>query len=222
MSVLPALFYLTSFIVLTYPLIRKFSTHLFADPWDGLVFHWNLWWVNKAVTELHQSPWHTMYLEHPFGVSLFPHTLNVFNGFIAIPLLRVLTLIQVYNVIVIFSMVASGVTAFLLAHYFTRSYWPSLIAGFVFTFSSYHFAHMEGHLNLVSLEWVPLFVLCWYVLVVRPGIPMAVAAGLVLFAVILCDYYYFFYCVLIGVVIFLWHGLRTKNPVFLNEGISSP
>ena len=217
LGVLPALFYLTSFIVLTYPLIRRFSTHLFADPWDGLVFQWDLWWVNKAVTELHQSPWQTSYLNYPFGVSLLPHTLNIFNGFVAIPLLRFLTLVQVYNVLVIFSFAACGVTAFLLAHYFTRSYWSSLFAGFVFTFSSYHFAHMEGHLNLVSLEWVPLFVLCWYVLMVRPGITMAIAAGIVLFAVILCDYYYFFYCSLISVIIFAWYGLHTKNAGFFLE-----
>jgi hypothetical protein len=217
LGVLPALFYLTTFIVLTYPLIRRFSTHLFADPWDGLVFYWNLWWVNKAVTDLHQSPWHTSYLNYPFGVSLLPHTLSPFNGFLAIPLLRFLTLIQVYNVLVIFSFAASGLTAFLLAHYFTRSYWPSIFAGYVFTFSSYHFAHMEGHLNLVSLEWVPLFVLCWYILVVRPGVTIAITTGIVLFAVILCDYYYFFYCILIGVIIFVWHGLRTKNPGFFLE-----
>jgi len=214
LGVLPALFYFTSFIVLTYPLIRRFSTHLFADPWDGVVFYWNLWWVNKAVTDLHQSPWHTSYLNYPFGVSLLPHTLNVFNGFLAIPLLRSLTPIQVYNVLVTFSFAACGVTAFLLAHYFTRSYWSSIFAGYVFTFSSYHFAHMEGHLNLVSLEWVPLFVLCWYIVVVRPGVTIAIAAGIVLFAVLLCDYYYFFYCTLIGLIIFVWHGLRTKNAGF--------
>src|SRR5438132_10730485 len=96
MGILPALFYLTSFIVLTDPLILRFSTRLFADPWDGFVFQWNLWWVNKAITDLHQSPWHTSYLHYPFGVSLLPHTLNVFNGFLAIPLLRFLTLSEVY------------------------------------------------------------------------------------------------------------------------------
>jgi hypothetical protein len=217
LGVLPVLFYFTSFIVLTYPLIRRFSTHLFADPWDGVVFYWNLWWVNKAVTDLHQSPWHTSYLNYPFGVSLLPHTLNVFNGFLAIPMLRFMTPIQVYNVLVIFSFAACGVTTFLLALYFTRSYWSSLFAGYVFTFSSYHFAHMEGHLNLLSLEWVPLFVLCWYILVVRPGVTIAIAAGIVLFAVLLCDYYYFFYCTLIGLIIFAWHGLRTKNAGFFLE-----
>ena len=214
LGLLPALFYLPSFIVLTYPLIRSFSTQLFADPWDGVVFYWYLWWVNKAVTELHQSPWHTSYLNYPFGVSLLPHTLNVFNGLLAIPLLRIMTPIQVYNVLVIFSFVTSGTTAFLLAYYFTRSYWSSIVAGAVFTFSSYHFAHMEGHLNLVSLEWVPLFVLCWYILLDRPGVTIAIAAGVVLFAVLLCDYYYFLYCSLIGVVIFGWHGVRTRNARF--------
>jgi hypothetical protein len=217
LGVFPAAFYLTGFVALTYPLIRSFSTQLFADPWDGVVFYWAQWWVNKAVTELHQPPWYTFYLNYPFGVSLLPHTLNTFNGFLAIPLLRVLTPIQVYNVLVIFSFVACGVTSFLLAYHITRSYGPGLFAGTVFTFSSYHFAHMEGHLNLVSLEWVPLFVLCWYVVLERPSVSFALAAGISLFAVLLCDYYYFFYCVLIGLIVFAWRGLHTRNALFFLE-----
>ena len=211
LGLVPALLYLASFIVLTYPLIRRFSTHLFADPWDGVVFYWDLWWVNKAVTELHESPWHTFYLNYPFGVSLLRHTLHPFNGFLAIPLLRVLTLLHAYNLLVILSFTACGVTTFLLAYHVTRAYWPSLLAGYVVTFSSYHFAHMDGHQNLVSLQWVPLFVLCWYILMVRPRIITAVAAGLVLFATMLCDYYYFLYGILTGLIIAIWHGLHTKN-----------
>lgn len=52
LSVFPIVFYLTFFCILTYPLIWKFSTHFFADQGDGLQHVWNIWWVNKAVTEL--------------------------------------------------------------------------------------------------------------------------------------------------------------------------
>ncbi|MCI0528739.1 MAG: hypothetical protein L0Y56_14975, partial [Nitrospira sp.] len=170
MGVLPILFYFIFFCSLTYPLILSFSTHLFADQGDGLQNVWNLWWVNKAVTQLHQSPWHTSYLHYPHGASLLGHTLNPLNGFLGIGLLKFLTLFEVYNVLVVFAFVVSGWTAFLLAYHFTHSYGSSLIAGYIFTFSNYHFAHAQGHLNLESLEWLPLFVLCWYKLMTKPGL----------------------------------------------------
>ena len=215
MALFPIFFYFFIFCILTSPLILKFSTHFFADKGDGLYQAWNIWWVNKAVTELHQSPWWTFYLHYPHGVSLVGHTLNPFNGFMGIILLKFLTLIQAHNFIVIFSFAAGGLTAFWLAYYFTRSYWASLIAGFIFTFSNYHFAHAEGHLNLVSLEWIPLFMLCWYILITRPGILMAIASGIALFLVFLCDYYYFLYCVLAGCLIIIWHAAKSRDFFFI-------
>ena len=210
----PAVIYFVAFCILTWPLIFSFHTHFFADTGDGLQNVWNIWWINKAVTELHQNPWHTTFLHYPQGASLLGQTLNPFNGFIGIFLLKFLTLIETHNVIVLFSFVMGGVTAFWLSFYITKSYWCSLIAGYIFTFSQYHFAHAQGHLQLVSLEWIPLFVLCWYWLITNPGILKAIAAGVVLFAVLLCDYYYFLYCVLSGILIMLWYALSNRDILF--------
>ncbi len=214
MGLFPAIFYFIFFCILTYPLILQFSTHFFADQGDGLQNVWNIWWVNKALTELHQPLWQTRYLHYPYGISLLGHTLNPFNGFMGILLLKFLSLIETHNFVVVFSFVAGGLTAFLLAYYFTKSYWGSIIAGFIFTFSNYHFAHAEGHLQLVSLEWIPLFVLFWYMLVSNPRIVTGIASAIVLFAVILCDYYYFLYCVLIACLILAWYGIQKNNIFF--------
>ncbi|HEX9016177.1 MAG TPA: hypothetical protein VF960_09305, partial [Chloroflexota bacterium] len=78
-----------------------------------------------------------------------------------------------------------------------------------------HFAHAEGHMQLVSLEWLPLFVLLWYVTITRPRPLAAAAAALALFAVVLCDYYYMFYGVLFGILAVVWQGARLRRPLFL-------
>jgi hypothetical protein len=204
------------FCLLTWPLVRNFSTHFFTDNGDGFMNIWNLWWVNTAVSQpsLHPSIWHTDLLHWPFGTTLLGQTLNPFNGLLAFPLLRVMSMVQAHNVIVLFSFVMSGVTAYWLAYYLTRSFWGSLLAGYIFTFSSYHFAHYYGHLNLISMEWIPLFVLCWYVLITRPGLWMGIASALTLWLVLLCDYYYFFYCVLAAVLIVIWHMVAKRNILF--------
>jgi hypothetical protein len=212
-SLIPALFYLFAFCLLTFPLIRDFSTHFFTDDGDGFMNIWNLWWINTAVSQpsIHPSIWHTDMLHWPFGVTLLGQTLNPFNGLLAVPLLRVMSLVQAHNVIVLFSFVMSGITAYWLAYYLTRAFWGSLLAGFIFTFSSYHFAHYYGHLNLISMEWIPLFALCWYILITRPSLTMGLASALTLWLVLLCDYYYFFYCVLTGVLIVIWYMVAQRN-----------
>ena len=211
--VLPAAVYLLVFAVLTAPLLGSFSTRIWADQGDGLQNAWNLWWTRKAITELHRSPWFTRYLHFPHGTTLLGHTLNPFNGLVAVPLLRYLTLFETYNVIVLFSFVAAGVTAFWLAGACDAPYAGALLAGALYTFSGYHFAHTAGHLQLVSLEWVPLFLLAWQRLLARPGAGVAVLAALSLLLVILCDYYYFVFALMAAGVmgVAYWAGRRAHR-----------
>ena len=209
--VLPTVAYFVIFCVLTFPLILRFSTHFFCDAGDGLQNIWNMWWVNKAVTELHQSPWHTTWLHYPHGTTLLAHTLNPFNGFVGVVLLRALTLVQAHNTMIVFAFVVGGLTAFRLAWHLKAGWWPSLIGGAIFTFSNYHFAHAEGHMQLVSVEWLPLFVLLWYRMVTEPSVRLGLAAAGALFLVILCDYYYFLYCVLTGAIVLVWQMIRRRK-----------
>jgi hypothetical protein len=132
---------------------------------------------------------------------LLGHTLNPFNGFVGILLQPWLGLVRTHNVIVVFAFVFGAYTAFRLALHVTDRTVGSLIAGFSFGFSSFHFAHAVGHLNLVSLEWIPLFLLAWLRLLERPSVGLGVQAALVLFLVLLCDHYYFLYCVLAGALV---------------------
>ena len=191
-----------------------FSSHFFADAGDGLQNVWNMWWVNHALVENRQFPLYTTYLHFPHGTPLIAHTLNLFNGLLGVILLRFLTPIETFNFIVIFSFVLGAFTAFLLAYRICGSYWASLIGGFIFSFSNYHFAHAEGHLNLVSLEWIPLFVFCWLFFVTRPSITYGLGSAFALFCVILCDYYYFSYCILAAILITCWK-IAQKKDLFL-------
>lgn len=213
---LPLLVYFFFFCIFTWPWISNFNVSFMTDAGDGLQNVWNIWWINKSVTELNQLPWFTSYLHAPHGVTLLGQTLNPFNGFVALPLLGFLTLTQAFNVMIIFSFVVGGLTAFWLCYYFSRSYIPSLIGGFIFTFSSYHFAHAIGHMQLISLEFIPLFILLWWMFLKRPRYLTAVGAATALFLVLMCDYYYFLFSVLTAgmIVLYFW---RTKQLPPLKE-----
>lgn len=215
----PIFCYLLLFIVLTYPAVQYFSSHLFADAGDGLQNLWNLWWVNKAVTELHQSIWQTNYLFAPEGTSLVNHALSPLKGYLAIGFLQVFSLGQTYNALVILTFVLTGFTTFLLTYSLTKSYWASITGGFIFSFSNYHFAHLEGHLNVISFEWIPLFILFWLRFLSRPSLSGGFVSAVSLYTVLLSDYYYFFYSLALAMLLGLWKiwKMEEKRGLYLRQ-----
>ena len=103
---------------------------------------------------------------------------------------------------------------FLLAWHLSRSYAGSLFAGAAFTFSHFHFAHAVGHMQLVSLQWIPFFVLAFLRLLESGGVTRGLVAAVCLFLVALCDFYYTFYCVLIGAAVFVREAVVRRAPLF--------
>src|SRR5258708_3588001 len=199
--IFPVLFYFSLFLFFIYPALLHFSTHFYTDNGDGLQSVWDIWWVNESVTKLHQLPWYTNYLFYPDGITLISHTLSPFNGLFAILFLRIFTLTQTFNILFIFSFVSTGIFTFYTAYLLSKSYIGSLLAGCIFTFSSYHFAHAQGHLNLISLEWIPVFMYFWYKMLIKPQKTTAFFAGLSIFMTLLCDFHYFFYCTVIAILL---------------------
>ncbi len=145
--------------VLTLPIGLRLSTEVpgGGDAWQHI---WNLWWVKQALLVEHTNPYHTNLLFYPDGANLYFHTLVLTAGLIGIPLqLAGLNLIATYNVILLMTFVLAGYGTFLLCRYLARAVWPSFVGGIVFAFCPYHFAHLFGHMNLVSLQWIPFYAL---------------------------------------------------------------
>lgn len=182
-GVLPIFGYLVLTLAMTYPLVTQFGSVIPGDSFDGWQNYWNFWWVKVALLDKITSPWFTDLLYYPTGVSLLFHTLNAFNGITFLPVQLAFGLLPAYNTAVVFSFVVGGLGAYLLTRYVLgpgSSRLVAFVAGAIFTFAPYHIAHLLGHMQLISLEWLPFFTL--YLLratgVVRggPGRRMDVAA----------------------------------------------
>jgi hypothetical protein len=71
-------------------------------------------------------------------------------------------LLPAYNAVVLFSFALGGFGAYLLARQVLGprgSRLPAFAAGVVFTFSPFHVAHLLGHMQVISLEWIPFYAL---------------------------------------------------------------
>ena len=203
----PAAVYLAGFALFTWPWLRQWRSAFWCDNVDGYLMVWNLWWMGTAVHAL-RSPWFTPVLHWPSGTTLLGHSLVPFNGLLAtVGTSAGLSPVTAHNLIIGGSFVATGVTACWLAAEASGSYAGGLVAGFAFTFSEYHLSHAAaGHMDLVSVEWVPLFLLLWSRLLDRPSAARAVGAALVLWLVLLCDYYYFGFAIAAAGVRLAWQA----------------
>ena len=92
----PSGLYLLAWAVLTWPQVTRFVTYYYCDDGDGYQNVWNIWWMRLAIAQRSTTPWFTDMLFWPNGVSLVAHTLNPFNGLLAIPLSAVLPDMVVY------------------------------------------------------------------------------------------------------------------------------
>jgi hypothetical protein len=147
-------------LAMTYPLVTRFTTAIPGDGFDGWQHTWNLWWVRRALLVEHAHPWFTDMLYYPVGVSLLFHTLNLFNGLTTLPMQLAWGLLPAYNSAVLFSFAVSGLGAYLLARTVLgprSSRLAAFAAGIIFTFSPFHIAHLLGHMQVLSMEWVPFF-----------------------------------------------------------------
>ncbi len=235
-------------LAMTWPLARQLGSAIPGDSFDGWQNVWNLWWMREAWLVEHRSAYWTALLHFPTGVDLRFQTMAPFNGLATLPIQLTFGLLPAYNAAVLLSFVLGGYGAYLLALYALRGWgrqgdkvtgWQgdrmarsghgsrftfhaaAFLAGVVFAFSPYHFAHTLGHLQLIALQWIPFYVLFLLrgldrqvaggkLQVADDGPPSsrltfhnsrslvadALKAGLFLILVGLVDWYYVMYCLL--------------------------
>lgn len=142
-----------------WPVLSKFSTHIFGPPEDNMQFLWNMWWVKRALFEGQGSLIYTKMIYLPQGASLLYHSLTLANTIPAALLLQKFSYAATSNLLYLATYVLSGLGAFLLVKHLLRNTWLALLGGFLFAFSPWHFVKSLHHLNLAAIQWLPFFVL---------------------------------------------------------------
>lgn len=143
-------------LILTYPLIFKIGTHVMGSGGDARMMQNFLWWFDKAIFELGVNPLYSDYLNYPIGIDIY---LGTFIGLVLAPITHVFGVIASYNIYVLSTFILSGFGTYLLVKYLTNNTTASFIAGIIYAFSPFHFAHAMGHLHIMSIQWIPFYIL---------------------------------------------------------------
>ncbi len=106
---------------------------------------------------------------------------------------------------------------YLLAKYFVNDEKISFVAGIIYTFSSYHFIHAAaGHLDIISIQWIPLYILYLIKTVKEASLKNAVLAAVFLAFTALSTWYYMLY-LFIFTGVFLLYAFLNDRKTILNE-----
>ncbi|MBN1810213.1 MAG: hypothetical protein JXA14_00095 [Anaerolineae bacterium] len=144
-------------LVLTLPLPYMIDKVLIGHDVDVLINPWANWWMKKALSE-GLDLYHTDYLFFPQGTSLVFHSFSYTNTAVSLILEPLLGPVVAYNIPIFLVYVLSGFSMYLLASHLTGCRPAAFISGLVFAFHPYHMFE-SGHPNLVTTQWIPLFVL---------------------------------------------------------------
>lgn len=140
-------------------MMPNLTTQFFGINPDPKAFIWLIHWWPYAIKH-GLNPLFTKFLWAPDGYNITEISSIPFISLIMLPIAKIYGYITAYNLVAIFASSLSAYTAYLLCKNLTRSFWPALLGGYFFGFSSYQIAQMiGGHINLSFTMMLPLIIL---------------------------------------------------------------
>ncbi|HSL21584.1 MAG TPA: hypothetical protein VK886_08610 [Vicinamibacterales bacterium] len=174
---------------MTYPLIEQAGTSGRIGLNDG---RWSIWIVSWVAHALTSAPWTVLdaNIFYPHRQALLFSEPNFGAGLLAVPAWALTgNPILAHNTATLASFVLSATATYYLAKHLTANRRASAVAGIIFAFCPYVFAH-TAHIQLLMTAGLPLILLALHRLADRPSIGRGVALGAALAAQALsCGYY---------------------------------
>lgn len=205
-------------LILTSPIIFHFNDAMIGAPVssDAGYFVWQSWWFKQALETGHDPAYSNSIFALLPPVQIF--TQGLFYLVVSWPLQLVFNPLATFNLILEFSFGLSGMMMYLLASEFTANKRACFLAGFIYTFSTYHFARISaGHFGMVQMEWLPFFAWRTFVFYRKPNPKNALLLGIGLALVPASDPYYLPYFALPFAVLFAVGKLITDFKWFRNR-----
>lgn len=209
--------YLALALAFFYPGLEVFDTALIGPSEDNTKYLWNIWWGGKALAEAGTSFNFSPYLLFPEGAELYYNDYSWYNLFLIQGLKNWVTTTAAYNVMILQSFVVAGWGAYFLVKYLIHHRPAALVAGYIFAFNPSHFAHALHHINISSIQFIPLFVL-FYIRAARGGKAAWALSALFFLLASAGDWTYFIYLGLFMALAYIylaWQNGRLVMPRLL-------
>jgi hypothetical protein len=141
--------------------LADLSQTLFTPGGDPEMFMWFMNWWPFALTH-HLNLFMSHYIYYPQGFDLAWATAEPAVALGMAPITWIWGAQTSYNLVALCAPVTAAAAAFYLIRVLTGKYWPSLVGGFIYGFSSYQLGQLLGHPNLYVIWPLPVLVLVFW------------------------------------------------------------
>ena len=220
-------FYLVCIIIFFYPSFHNFTSALIGPPEDNMQDFWNTWYSQISFESHPFSLFHTNLLFYPEGVSLVYHSFAYPNLFLIFAIRKILflpltiaTLVGMHNLMLLVSYYLSAIGGFYLAKHYTNDNLSSLLGGFIFGFSPFHFAHTLHHMGVAAIQYIPFFVLCFLSFLETRNWKPFIGAVIFYWLSALSCWYYLFYIAYFLLFYYCFEAVQKRT--FLTKRLLKP
>ncbi len=207
--ILVSFLYLLLTLFMTFPLVLNLTTHIPGVSEDGPIHVWHLWWLKHSLFELKSNPLVTNYIFWPQTVNTVFDAHTFTNALISLPLQPILGLVLTSNLIIIASLTLSAIGTYLLTKYLLKDKLVAFVAGIIFAFPPYIFAHLlDGHTNLIATWPIPFYLLFLLKTLKKLRWKDAAIAGVFLGLLSMNDYTYTAFSLILTLLILLFYFFK--------------
>ena len=158
-------YFLVSFIYFALPIINHFTTCIIASATNDTTapLQFLYWWPYSILHGI--NPFVSQYIWVPTGAPLALTFSISLISIILSPITLMFGYFTTYNIIAILAPVLAAFSTFLLCREFINKFFPSLIGGYIFGFSSYLLGQMIAHIAFILIFPIPLalyFIVKWF------------------------------------------------------------
>ncbi|MFA5109579.1 MAG: hypothetical protein WC458_03475 [Patescibacteria group bacterium] len=202
-------------IILTYPLITNFFTHIPGMDGDAYVYLYNQWWLKNALTS-GLNFFNSSLLLYPFGANLSLSVTTISNNLIISFFSIFLPTIASFNLFIILSFTISAWGMFRLLQYLMKNKAASFFGGIIFSFHPYIFYELwAGHYNYSTVYFIPFFVL-FLLKATRENTRKYLNASLAALFLLIGfynDLYYTYGLIFVFILYFLWLWYQRRKGI---------
>jgi hypothetical protein len=183
------LLFVTLTLTATYPIATAPSRYAYFDHPDAQLNMWIMAWDARALVHHPRALFDANIFYPAHDTLAYSETLLGYSPLFGPVLWLGGTPALAFNVVLLFSFVASGLFMYLLVRHLTGRQWPSIVAGIVYAFVPYRFVHVP-QIQLLAMEWFPLVFLFLHRFVELGALRHAIGLGAAFVIGTLCCVYY--------------------------------
>ncbi|MEE3501691.1 hypothetical protein [Acidiphilium acidophilum] len=131
------------------------GTHYLGSGTDPFLYIWMFKFLPKAISNFY-NPFVLPWAWAPHGLNITQATTTPALALLAWPITKVLGPIVAFNIVSILTPAFCAITAFFFAQELTERWFPALVAGWIFGFSTFVFGALLGHLQVDFVAFIPL------------------------------------------------------------------